>query len=90
MTLVLKLSWSRPENVPYPVTWSTFRAKDFDSDELVEYEIRDVTPDKFEEVFHLMSTDYMLNEPLNQYFGIRKLLTALFRVQFFFTVFSNV
>ena len=70
MVLALTLSWSRPADAPYPVTWSTFKAKDCDSDDLVEYEIRDVTSEHFEEAFHLMATDYMLNEPMNQYFGM--------------------
>lgn len=37
------------------------------SADLVEYEIRDLTPDRFDEAFHLMSTDYLHNEPMNQY-----------------------
>lgn len=65
----MKYSWTRPSNVPYPITWSTFQAKDLNSDDLVEYEIRDLTPDRFDEAFHLMTTDYLRNEPMNQFLG---------------------
>lgn len=61
----LKLSWTRPAHLPYPMTWSTFQAKDIDSDELVDYDIRDLTMDRFDEAFHSLTTDYLQNEPMN-------------------------
>lgn len=61
-----KLSWARPAGIEYPKTWNTFKAKRLDSNELVEYQIRDLTADRFDEAFHLISTDYLRNKPMNQ------------------------
>lgn len=67
--MAFKLSWKRPSNVPYPITWHTFEAKDPKSAGTAVYEIRDVTFDRFDEVYHLMSTVYLRDEPMNQYLG---------------------
>lgn len=47
------------------MTWSTFKAKDIDTADLVDYEIRDLTMDRFDESFHILTTDYLRNEPMN-------------------------
>lgn len=66
----IKLSWCRPASVPYPITWSTFVGKDLDKgDNMVEYEIRDLTPDKFDDAFQLMANDFLKNEPIHNFFG---------------------
>lgn len=69
--MAFKLSWSRPAEVAYPITWHSFDAKNPKShnNSTTTYEIRDVTPDRFDEVYHLMSTVYLRDEPLNQYLG---------------------
>lgn len=61
----LKLSWTRPADIPYPMTWTTFKAKDVDTDDLVDYEIRDLTMDRFDESFDILTNDYLRNEPMN-------------------------
>lgn len=65
----LKLKWKRGSEIPYPNTWLTFLAKNNVGDELIEYQIRDLTQDRFEEAFNIMVNDYFKNEPLNAHFG---------------------
>lgn len=66
---MVKFNWKRDPQLPFPKTWFTFEAKDLENDKLVKYSIRDLTEDRFEEAFHLMSTDYLRNEPMNAFFG---------------------
>lgn len=62
----VKLSWKRPVNIEYPRTWFTFEERDLNSNELVQYQIRDLTIDRFDEAFNLIATDFLRNEPTNQ------------------------
>lgn len=73
-TARLKFQWKRGSRIPYPNTWLTFLARDVDSDELVEYQIRDLTQDRFEEAFNIMVNEYFKNEPLNAHVGKNKKL----------------
>ena len=62
--MLLPLKWSRPANVPYPNVWLRFKAKDLDSDELVEYRIQDVPEDQIEEAIERLTEFYIPDEPL--------------------------
>lgn len=64
-----KVEWFRDPAIPYPKTWSTFKARDVVGECLVEYEIRDLTQDRFEEAYKHLSTDYIKHEPLNDHLG---------------------
>lgn len=56
------LEWRRPANIPYPNVWTTFKAKDLDSDELVEYRIQDVPEDRFDDVIQHMIDNFCRDE----------------------------
>lgn len=60
------LSWKPDPNVPYPQTWATFKAKDLNSDALVEYRIEDLPEDRFEELFQ-MKLEFLNDEPGNSF-----------------------
>lgn len=51
--------FKRPENLPYPKVWHTFKAKDGSS-----YEIKDLPAEQFEEAVQLMTQNYLTDEPL--------------------------
>lgn len=61
--------WERPNNIPYPNVWLRFKAKDLDSDNLVQYRIQDVTEQDFDAVYENMKAFFFHDEPLN--FGCR-------------------
>lgn len=66
---VLSLNWKRPETVEYPKIWHTFKARDLESDELVEYRIQDLPLDKMDEAFEHMQSNYIQDEPIGQVLG---------------------
>lgn len=55
--------WTRPANVPYPSVWHTFRAKDVDSDQLVNYVVQDLPEERFEEAIGHMLGIFIHDEP---------------------------
>lgn len=57
-------SWRRPDNIPFPKVWSTFQAKDLNSDNLVEYRVEDLSPDRFEDGIKHMTDFYLKYEPM--------------------------
>ena len=50
--------------------YSSFKAKDKDSDEIIEYSIQDIPEDKFEEAINLYVEHFITDEPLAE---VRKL-----------------
>lgn len=65
----LTLKWKRPNTVKYPKVWHTFKAKDLDCDEMVEYRIQDLPLDRTDEVFEHMIANYIQDEPIGQVLG---------------------
>lgn len=63
------LKWKRPENSEYPKIWLTFKAKDVDSEKLVEYRIQDLPESRFDEAVQFMTTNFCKDEPLNEALG---------------------
>lgn len=57
--------WIRPKNVPYPSVWLTFKAKDLNSDDLVEYRVQDLTEEYFGEAFINLKNFFMKDEAMN-------------------------
>lgn len=55
--------FKRPENIPFPKVWHTFKAKDLDGS-LTSYDIQDLPPDQFDEAVSLMKQNYLTDEPL--------------------------
>lgn len=65
----LTFKWKRPDTVEYPKVWHTFKARDLDSDELVEYRIQDLPLDRIDEAFEHMLANYNQDEPIAQSLG---------------------
>lgn len=59
------MSWKRPETVPFPSVWLRFKARDVDSDNLIEYRVQDLTEADFEAAFDHMKTHFLKDEVMN-------------------------
>lgn len=57
-------SWKRPENIPYPSVWLKFKAKDLESENLVEYRVQDLPEDRFDEAIEYMTKKFLPDEPM--------------------------
>lgn len=66
----MQLSWRRPSNVPFPCTWHTFKAKDVDSDGLVDYTVEDLPEERNDEAIQHMIEYYLHGEPLAKSKGL--------------------
>lgn len=64
----IKLSWIRPASVEYPKIWHTFKARDVDSDDLVEYRIQDLPQSRAEDAYKHMYDGYVQDQPIIQQF----------------------
>lgn len=67
--MALSLKWKRPETLEYPKIWHTFKARDLDSDKLVEYRIQDLPLDRIDDAFEHMFAYYVREEPIGQVLG---------------------
>lgn len=63
------LKWKRTDTFEYPKVWHTFKAKDIDSDNLVEYRIQDLPESRFQEGIDFMAENFCKYEPLNEALG---------------------
>lgn len=63
------LEWKRPQTLEYPKVWHTFRARDLNSDELVEYCIQDLPESRLADVLDHMCKNYVQDEPIGQSLG---------------------
>lgn len=55
-------SWKRATDVPHPITWFKFKAKDLEGDELVDFRVQNLTENRFDDVFKLQmneAVDYL-------------------------------
>lgn len=67
------LKWKRPDRLEYPKVWHTFKARDLDSDELVEYRIQDLPLDRADEAYEHMIANFVRDEPIGQVLGAYKM-----------------
>lgn len=65
----MSLTWKRPDTGDYPKVWHTFMARDTDGDNLVEYRIQDLPPDRANDAYEHMLGNYILDEPVAQVLG---------------------
>lgn len=63
------LEWKRPKTSKYPKIWYTFKARDIDSDNLVEYRIQDLPWDRVDDYYQHLFETFIPDEPLGQAFG---------------------
>lgn len=64
MNKLVELQWKRPKSTNYPNIWHTFKAKDIDSDALVEYRIEDLCESRSEDAINMMRQFFCKDEPL--------------------------
>lgn len=65
----IDLKWQRPGSLGFPRVWHTFQAKDIGSDELVEYRIKDLPEDRFDEALEFIVPLFSKDEPLCEAYG---------------------
>lgn len=63
------LTWKRPESVDFPKVWYTFRARDIDSDNQVEYRIQDLPLDRIDDYYQYLFDTFIPDEPVGQALG---------------------
>lgn len=61
--VVMSSIWRRPANLEHPQIWHTFKAKDIDSDKLVEYRVQDLPFDRYRDAIDHISGDFLKDEP---------------------------
>lgn len=77
MAQSIELQWKRPNSIEYPKVWHTFKAKDVNSDNLVEYRIEDLTESKYEDALAMLVEYFCRDEPTCQAYGMIKCDVAL-------------
>jgi hypothetical protein len=69
---IMIYSWTRPEDVAYPITYATFHALDIDEiGELVEYRIQDLPEERFEDAVAIIKDKHLIDEPMKSSKGVR-------------------
>lgn len=63
------LTWERPETAEYPKIWYTFKARDLNSDDLVEYRIQDLPLERVGDLYEHLNATFIPDEPATQAFG---------------------
>lgn len=72
VSIKMPYSWSRPENLEYPLTYSRFKALDCDSiEQFVEYRIEDLQPDRFEDAVNIIRDKHLIDEPMKSSKNLR-------------------
>jgi hypothetical protein len=66
----MSLSFKRPENLTFPQIYYKFKAKDRDSDEIVEYIVQDLPENYFDRAVELFVTDFLCDEALSSALNI--------------------
>lgn len=62
--------FKRPSDLPFPIVYHKFKAKDKDSDEIIEYQIQDLLEEEYEKAVELLTTDYAPEESFSRCRGI--------------------
>lgn len=65
----MKLIWNRPESVAFPKLWCTFKARDINNDEIIEYFIQDLPETRFDEGIEFMAKHFCMDEPICEALG---------------------
>lgn len=73
----IKLNWIRPLAVEYPKIWHTFKARDVDSDQFVEYIIQDLPEDRAEDAYKHMFEGYIQDQPIAHQFSEKQRIQNL-------------
>lgn len=63
-TSLIQLKWTRPRTAEFPKIWTTFHARDIDSEKIVEYRIQDLPENRFADAVEHMVSNYLKDEPM--------------------------
>lgn len=66
------LKWKRPESAEFPKIWHTFKARDIDSENFVEYRIQDLPLDRVADCHRHFATTFIQDAPLGTLLGGRR------------------
>lgn len=66
----LTLQWERPKSAEFPKIWHTFRARDICGDNLVEYRMQDLTPDRADDYIDHFMANFVPDEPVARAVGV--------------------
>jgi hypothetical protein len=58
-------TFKRPASLALPTTYYTFKAKNKESDEIVEYRVQDLPEERFEDALDLLVKHFLPDEELN-------------------------
>lgn len=56
--------WERPSSVPFPSVWHTFKAKDLETENLIEYRVQDMPEEYHKKALELMEFDFLRDEAM--------------------------
>lgn len=71
---IIQMKWKRPDSIEYPKVWYRFKARDLNTEELVEYRIEDLMESRAEDAYHHMKENYLKDEPMSQALGLTTFL----------------
>lgn len=72
VSIMMEYSWTRPENVGFPLTYSRFQALDcLNEERLVEYRIEDLQESRFEDAVNIIRDKHLIDEPMKSSKGVR-------------------
>lgn len=66
---ITEFKWKRPDFIEYPKVWKRFKARDLNSDRLIEYRIEDLVESRAKDAFKHMKDNYIKDEPIGQALG---------------------
>lgn len=66
---LIHMKWKRPDSVEYPKVWHKFKARDVNSEKMVEYRIEDLTEARVKEAYQHMRDNYLTGEPVSVVLG---------------------
>jgi hypothetical protein len=58
------MNFKRPENIPFPQVYHTFKARDKDTEKLIEYRIQDLPEEFFDKAIEMYATQFLPDEPM--------------------------
>lgn len=64
------LQWKRPASVEFPKIWHTFKARDIQSDNLVEYRVQGLPLNRADDYIEHLLTNFYGEEPAGKALGI--------------------
>uniref|UniRef100_U5ENP2 N-acetyltransferase domain-containing protein n=1 Tax=Corethrella appendiculata TaxID=1370023 RepID=U5ENP2_9DIPT len=58
------MNWERPKNIPFPNVWLKFKAKDLNSDNLVDYIVQDLPESYYDKAMEHMQKYFLRDESI--------------------------